>query len=127
MMDDSYGGMKDTKKSAGKIVALLILAGLFEIGGGYVIWLWLKEDLHWIVGILGGLVLFVYGLTQTMHQFKFHRLYAAYGVVFIILAMLWGLIIDKTILDMFDITGAVIALTGASIILFWPRKVSSNA
>jgi small multidrug resistance family-3 protein len=26
------------------------LAGLFEIGGGYLVWLWLREGMSWIVG-----------------------------------------------------------------------------
>jgi small multidrug resistance family-3 protein len=30
------------------------LAGLFEIGGGYLVWVWLRESTSWIVGALGG-------------------------------------------------------------------------
>jgi hypothetical protein len=45
------------------LVTLLFffLAGLCEIGGGYFVWLWLRDGTSWIFGVLGGFVLFLYG------------------------------------------------------------------
>ncbi|KFM17154.1 putative BCR protein, partial [Marine Group I thaumarchaeote SCGC AAA799-P11] len=40
---------------------MFFLAGLCEIGGGYLVWLWLREDFSFIVGAAGGFVLFLYG------------------------------------------------------------------
>lgn len=40
------------------------LAGLFEIGGGYLVWVWLRESTSWIVGALGGFVLYLYIYSQ---------------------------------------------------------------
>ena len=42
-------------------VALFALAGLCEIGGGYLVWLWLREGRAVWLGALGGLILFLYG------------------------------------------------------------------
>ncbi len=38
-------------------VALFFLAALFEIGGGYLVWLWLRENKGLGVGLLGGVIL----------------------------------------------------------------------
>jgi len=105
-----------------KTLFYFFLAGLFEIGGGYLVWLWLREDYAFFVGLLGGFVLFLYGVTQTRQPFHFHRVYAAYGGVFIIMAMLWGWIFDGIAPDKFDIIGAFIALVGVAVIFYWPRK-----
>jgi len=41
---------------------LFVIAGFLEIGGGYLVWLWLKYDFSWMLGALGGFVLFLYGV-----------------------------------------------------------------
>ena len=43
-----------------------ILAGLCEIGGGYLVWLWLREDKSAWLGVLGGAVLVLYGIIPTL-------------------------------------------------------------
>jgi small multidrug resistance family-3 protein len=101
------------------------LAGLFEIGGGYLVWLWLREDYVIWIGLLGGIVLFLYGVVQTFQISHFHRVYAAYGGVFIVMAMLWGWIFDGIHPDMYDVIGGLIALVGAAVIFYWPRKHES--
>lgn len=101
---------------------LFIMAGIAEIGGGYLIWLWLREGkpLYW--GVLGGIILAIYGIIAAFQSFpSFGRVYAAYGGVFIILSILWGWGIDKKTPDLYDWAGAFICLVGASIILFAPR------
>ena len=101
---------------------LFFLAGLFEIGGGYLVWLWLRESYSWPIGVIGGFILFLYGIVPTFQPSHFHRIYAAYGGVFIVMAMLWGWIFEKIAPDMFDIIGGVVALIGVGIIFYWPRK-----
>ena len=98
------------------------IAGLCEIGGGYLVWLWLREDMSWILGAIGGFVLFLYGIVPTLQPSYFHRIYAAYGGVFIAMALVWGLLFDKVIPDFYDILGAVIAIIGVVIIFYVPRK-----
>ena len=103
-------------------VFFFILAGLCEIGGGYLVWLWLREDMSWMLGVLGGFVLFAYGIVPTFQPQHFHRIYSAYGGIFIVMALLWGWVIQGIRPDMFDIIGAVISLIGVMIIFYMPRK-----
>jgi small multidrug resistance family-3 protein len=101
---------------------LFVLAGLAEIGGGYLIWLWLRESKPFWYGILGGVILVIYGIIPTLQKFpNFGRVYAAYGGIFIFLAILWGWLIDKKIPDQWDWIGTVICLVGVSIMLWAPR------
>ncbi len=101
---------------------LFFLAGLCEIGGGYLIWLLLREDYGWIFGAFGGLVLFLYGVVPTFQKSYFHRIYAAYGGIFIVMALSWGFFFEGIIPDTFDILGTVVASIGIIIIFYCPRK-----
>lgn len=105
-----------------RAIWLFILAGLAEIGGGYLIWLWLREGAHWIYGVLGAVILVGYGIIPTLQNFpSFGRVYAAYGGVFIALALLWGWVVDKHPPDRYDILGAAVCIGGVAIILWAPR------
>ncbi|MFC0330575.1 YnfA family protein [Paenibacillus sepulcri] len=107
----------------GMAIGLFVLAGLAEIGGGYLVWLWLRESRPLWFGIVGGLILLVYGIIPTLQQFpSFGRVYAAYGGVFVVLAVLWGWAVDKKTPDLYDWVGALICLVGVSVILWAPRS-----
>lgn len=113
------------KISTNKILISLIfflLAGLCEIGGGYLVWLWLRESMSWILGVLGGFILFAYGIVPTFQPSHFHRIYSAYGGIFIVMALLWGWLFLGVRPDKFDIIGACISLIGVAIIFYMPRK-----
>jgi small multidrug resistance family-3 protein len=73
-----------------KSLSLFTLAGLCEIGGGYLIWLWFKEDRSIWYGISGACLLALYGVVATYQTASFGRVYATYGGVFIILSLLWA-------------------------------------
>lgn len=103
-------------------ILIFILAGLCEIGGGYMVWLWLREQKHWWYGVVGGLILILYGIVATLQPANFGRVYAAYGGVFIVLAILWGWKVDGFVPDKFDIIGGVVSLIGMGIIMFAPRN-----
>jgi len=100
-----------------------ILAGVFEIGGGYLIWLWLREGKNIWYGVIGAIVLILYGIIPTLQpqNANFGRVYATYGGIFIVLSILWGWKIDNIIPDKFDLIGGCIALVGAIIIMYAPR------
>ena len=98
------------------------LAGLFEIGGGYLVWLWLREDMSWMIGALGGFVLFLYAIVPTFQPSHFHRIYVAYGGIFIIMSVLWGWFFEGIAPDRYDIIGTIIAVIGVIIIYYMPRK-----
>jgi small multidrug resistance family-3 protein len=105
-----------------KSIFLFVVAGLCEIGGGYLIWLWLREGKGWELAVIGAVVLVLYGIIPTLQPSNFGRVYAAYGGIFIIMALIWGWQIDKIVPDRFEIIGAVIALIGVFIIMYWPRQ-----
>lgn len=106
-----------------KISIVFLLAGLAEIGGGYLIWQWLREGKSAALGLFGGVALVLYGVIVTFQSFPtFGRVYAAYGGVFVFLSVLWGWGIDKKTPDFYDFLGAGICLLGVSVILFAPRQ-----
>lgn len=102
-------------------VFLFLLAGLCEIGGGWFVWQWLRGGRGVLWGLMGGVVLILYGIIPTFQPAHFGRVYAAYGGFFIVLSLMWGWILDGNVPDRFDLMGAVIALAGVSIIMYWPR------
>ena len=103
-------------------IMLFILAGLCEIGGGYLVWLWLREGKPAWMGLAGALVLILYGIVPTLQPYpNFGRIYAAYGGVFVVLSLLWGWQIDRKVPDTFDLLGAAICIVGITLIMYAPR------
>lgn len=105
-------------------VTLFALAGLAEIGGGYLVWLSLREGRPAWVGIVGAGVLVLYGVIPTFQPatLDFGKVYAAYGGAFITLSLLWAWLVDGVRPDQPSIWGATIALIGSAIIVYWPRS-----
>jgi small multidrug resistance family-3 protein len=101
-----------------------LVAGLCEIVGGYLVWLWLREHRSaWLA--LGGAVLLVfYGVVPTFQpqSASFGRVYAAYGGVFVVLSLVWGWRVDGVVPDRFDVLGGAIALVGVLVIMYAPRS-----
>lgn len=97
------------------------LAALLEIGGGYLVWKWLREHKGKIFGLIGGLVLFVYGIIPTLQPAEFGRVYATYGGIFVVSSVLWGYWVDKKKPDRFEVIGSVIVLIGVAVIFYFPR------
>jgi small multidrug resistance family-3 protein len=102
-------------------LVFFLVAGLCEIGGGWLVWQWLREGRGSLWGSCGALVLMVYGVIPTFQPAHFGRVYAAYGGVFIVLSLCWGWGVDGNIPDRFDILGAALSLLGVCIIMYWPR------
>jgi small multidrug resistance family-3 protein len=57
---------------------LFVVAVLIEVGDGYLVWQWLKEKKYIGFGLIGGLMLFVYGMIPTFQPSNFGMVYAAY-------------------------------------------------
>ncbi len=102
-------------------LALFFAAALFEISGGYLVWLWLRENKGLFAGLLGGLILFIYGVIPTLQPAHFGRVYATYGGIFIVSSIIWGAIVDKKTPDRYEIIGALITLVGVLVIFYMPR------
>jgi small multidrug resistance family-3 protein len=104
------------------IVGLFVLAGLCEIGGGYLVWGWMREHRPLAWALIGALVLAAYGVVAALQPIsEFGRVYAAYGGVFIALAFLWGVLVDGFRPDRWDLLGASICVVGVLVMVGPPR------
>lgn len=102
-------------------VFLFLVAGLCEIGGGYLVWQWWRNGAHAGVGLLGAAILILYGIIPTYQVAGFGRVYAAYGGWFVVLSILWGWGIDQVAPDKYDVAGGLICLLGVAVIMYAPR------
>jgi small multidrug resistance family-3 protein len=98
-----------------------VIAGICEIGGGYLFWLWLREGKSVWLALIGVIVLAIYGVIPTLQTVNFGRAYAAYGGVFVVLSILWGWGVDRVAPDKYDLLGGWIALLGVLVIMYAPR------
>jgi small multidrug resistance family-3 protein len=103
-------------------IALFVAAAIAEIGGAYLVWIAIKDDRGLLVGLLGGLALALYGVVaafQPSHEFG--RVLAAYGGVFIVGSLVWGVAFDGFRPDRYDLVGAGICLAGVAVVMYAPR------
>ena len=106
---------------------LLRIAGLFavtavaEIVGCYLPWLVLKQgrSVWLLVPAAASLALFAWLLT--LHPSAAGRTYAAYGGMYIAVALVWLWLVDGVTLTRWDLTGASIALIGMAVIALQPE------
>ncbi|MFT5874063.1 MAG: small multidrug resistance family-3 protein [Clostridium sp.] len=106
-----------------KSLFYFVLAGIFEIGGGYLVWQWLRDGKSIWYGLAGAIGLIIYGVVPTLQppSASFGRVYATYGGIFIVLSLLWGWKIDNVFPDKFDLIGGAISLIGVLVIMYYPR------
>ena len=102
-------------------IALFLAAGLCEIGGGYLVWQWWRNGSHWAAGLLGAVLLVLYGVVPTYQPAHFGRVYAAYGGWFVVLSIVWGSVVDHVQPDRFDLLGGFLCLLGVAVIMYLPR------
>jgi small multidrug resistance family-3 protein len=104
-----------------KTFLLYAVTALAEIVGCYLPFLWLKQGRSaWLlVPAAGSLALFVWLLT--LHTTAAGRVYAAYGGVYIGVAIAWLWIVDGVRPTVWDLAGVGIALAGMAVIAFQPR------
>src|SRR5918996_2988234 len=77
------------------ILGLFFAAALMEIGGGYLVWQWIREKRGILIGLTEGIVLFLYSIIPTLQPSHFGRTYAAYRGIFIISSIVLRIIVDK--------------------------------
>jgi len=103
----------------GRSIAFFIAAALAEIGGAYLVWIGLKDDKGLLYVALGMIALGLYGIVATFQPSnEFGRVLAAYGGVFIVGSLLWGVALDGFHPDRADLIGAVVCLIGVGIIMY---------
>jgi len=113
-----------TMKSIILSVLFFVLAGLFEIGGGYLMWQWLREGRAIVLGALGAMLLVAYGVVPTLQPAHFGRVYAAYGGVFVVMSLLWGWGFDGNRPDRWDLIGGGLCVIGVAVMMYTPRSVN---
>nr|WP_246043441.1 YnfA family protein [Aquitalea aquatilis] len=105
-----------------KLLLLFGLTALAEITGCYLPWLWLKQQgsIWLLLPAAFSLLLFVWLLT--LHPAAAGRVYAAYGGVYVVVALLWLWLVDGVRPGMWDLLGALLALLGMGVIMLAPRQ-----
>ena len=106
----------------GRSIALFALAALLEIGGAWLVWQGVKEHRGWLFVGLGVVSLGLYGVVAAFQpDAHFGRVLAAYGGVFIVGSLLWGMALDGFRPDRWDVAGALVCLAGVAVIMYAPR------
>lgn len=103
-----------------KVLLLFVVTALAEIIGCYLPYLVLREQKSAWLLLPGALSLMLFAWLLTLHPAAAGRTYAAYGGVYICVALCWLTVVEGIALTRWDVTGAVIALAGILIILCQP-------
>lgn len=104
-----------------KTLTLFILTALAEIVGCYLPYLWLKKNAPIWVLLPAALSLALFAWLLTLHPIAAGRVYAAYGGVYIFVALGWLWLVDGIRPSTWDVLGVAVALAGMAIIMFAPR------
>ena len=112
----------DARVDTLRSIALFVAAALAEIGGAWLVWQGVREHrgLLWIGA--GVIALGIYGFVATLQpDAHFGRILAAYGGVFVVGSLAWGMALDGFKPDRYDVAGALICLVGVAVIMYAPR------
>ncbi len=106
-----------------KTIILFIVTALAEIVGCYLPYMWLTQNksIWLLIPAAASLALFAWLLT--LHPAAAGRVYAAYGGVYVFVAIFWLWAVDGVKPTQWDLVGAGVALLGMAIIMFSPRDV----
>lgn len=101
---------------------LFLMTAVAEIVGCYLPYLWLREGKSaWLLlPAVASLTLFAWLLT--LHPAAAGRVYAAYGGIYIGVAILWLWVVDGIRPSLWDLVGSGVALLGAAIIILAPKS-----
>ena len=101
---------------------LFAITALAEIAGCWLVWSWLRNGgSAWLlVPAAASLALFAWLLT--LHPTATGRVYAAYGGVYISLAIFWLWRVDGVRPSRWDLLGVALCLAGMAVIMFAPRN-----
>ena len=106
----------------GRSIGLFVAAAIAEIGGAYLMWQAIKDHRGVLFALAGAVALVGYGAIAALQpSHHFGRVLAAYGGVFIVGSLLWGVVFDGFRPDRYDVSGALICLVGVAVIMYAPR------
>ena len=104
-----------------KTLALFLVTAVAEILGCYLPYLWLTQGKSAWLLLPAALSLALFAWLLSLHPTAAGRVYAAYGGVYIFVAILWLGAVDGIKPSLWDLVGAGVALIGMAIIMFAPR------
>ena len=104
-----------------KTIALFLVTAFFEILGCYLPYLWLTQGRSIWLLLPAALSLMLFAWLLSLHPTAAGRVYAAYGGVYIFVAICWLWLVDGIRSSMWDLVGSFVALIGMAIIMFAPR------
>lgn len=99
------------------VLGLFAVTALAEIVGCWLVWLWARHGASacWLVPAAVALAAFAWLLTQ--HPAASGRIYAAYGGVYVSMALIWLWAVDGIRPDRYDLLGGALMLSGVAVIL----------
>ena len=104
-----------------KLCALFAVTALAEIVGCYLPWLVLKQGRSTWLLLPAAVSLALFSWLLTLHPTAAGRTYAAYGGVYIAVALLWLRLVEGVALTRWDVAGAGMTLVGMTIIAMQPQ------
>jgi small multidrug resistance family-3 protein len=104
-----------------RTVGLFLVTAVAEILGCYLPYLWLRRGRSpWLL-LPAAMFLAAFAWLLTLHPSAAGRTYAAYGGVYVAVAMVWLWRVDGVSPDVWDLVGVAVTLAGMAIIAFAPR------
>lgn len=103
-----------------RLSLLFAVTALAEIVGCYLPWLVLRQGKSLFLLLPAAIALALFAWLLTLHPAAAGRTYAAYGGMYITVALLWLRFVDGVALTRWDMAGAAIALTGMAVIALQP-------
>jgi len=107
-----------------KTLILFIVTALAEIIGCWLPWLWLRQHRSSWLLLPAAMSLALFAWLLTLHPAASGRIYAAYGGVYISVALLWLWQIDGIRPTRWDVMGVALSLTGMTVIMIGSRGSS---
>jgi len=105
-----------------KTLVLFIITAIAEIVGCYLPYLWLKKDGPIWLLLPAAISLALFAWLLSLHPVAAGRVYAAYGGVYVTVAILWLWLVDAIRPTVWDLVGSSVALLGMAIIMFGARQ-----
>ncbi|MDO8775988.1 MAG: YnfA family protein [Burkholderiaceae bacterium] len=105
-----------------RIAILFAVTALAEIVGCYLPWLAIRQGKSLLLLVPAAISLGLFAWLLTLHPAAAGRTYAAYGGMYIAIALVWLRVVDGIQLTRWDIAGAAIAMVGMAIIMMQPSS-----
>jgi small multidrug resistance family-3 protein len=106
-----------------KIMLLFAATAFAEIIGCYLPYLWLRHDKSIWLLLPAAISLALFAWLLTLHPQAAGRVYAAYGGVYVAVAIAWLWLVDGVVPGRWDYAGVALTLAGTMVIAFQPRTV----